>query len=392
MTSTNYQVVGGEDHGLEDTQMVHLPSSEEEEKCCRICLEEDDALHTTMIAPCKCKGSSKWVHRECLDLWRTNEQARAFSQCTECLYPYHIMTPPEHEHSSPSRWRRAKFCMLVSRDVCLGTVLFQLVIVALGYGTYLCDPNTAIVQAFRGSSSCEGDCHYGTAGVYYVCGFLIMLVLLGCFGSIVLSVNKCSIQNSIPNYVVDPEDGATFRASTAPSPETSTMYRNHRRRYHHHRESNCCDCCIYQPIYMDSGNDSLCCCCYSGHHHGNHSNADCDCSGCHHSGVRIGSDDDCAHVMLVILAVVAVVMAVIGFVVGIVIAVVACQRVIQRHIYLLHKRQLVKEFTVMNLSGYNMDDLTSLPPTTAPLGIPPPSAPPMHQADEIYLQKLDLLA
>jgi hypothetical protein len=187
------------------------------------------------------------------------------------------------------------------------------------------------------------------------------------------------------------------------------MYRNHRRRYH--REANCCDCCVYQPIYIDSGNDSLCCCCCSGHRHhqsSSISNADCDCLGCHHpgGGHSSGSGDDCAHVLLVIFVVVAVVMAVIGFVVGIVIAVVACQRVIQRHIYLLHKRQLVKEFTVMDLSGYNLDDLSSLPATTAgnasgvashpppsaPLEIPPPSAPPMHQDDEIYLQKLGLLA
>ncbi|MBA0635312.1 hypothetical protein Godav_026117, partial [Gossypium davidsonii] len=34
---------------------------------CRICLETDGR---DFIAPCKCKGTSKYVHRECLDHWR----------------------------------------------------------------------------------------------------------------------------------------------------------------------------------------------------------------------------------------------------------------------------------------------------------------------------------
>jgi hypothetical protein len=34
---------------------------------CRICLETDGR---DFIAPCKCKGTSKYVHRDCLDHWR----------------------------------------------------------------------------------------------------------------------------------------------------------------------------------------------------------------------------------------------------------------------------------------------------------------------------------
>jgi hypothetical protein len=55
---------------------------------CRICLETDDPH--TMIAPCRCKGGSRWVHRQCLDEWRIHETDRAFSKCTECLFEYHL--------------------------------------------------------------------------------------------------------------------------------------------------------------------------------------------------------------------------------------------------------------------------------------------------------------
>jgi hypothetical protein len=88
-------------------------------------------------------------------------------------------------------------------------------------------------------------------------------------------------------------------------------------------------------------------------------------------------------------------MAIIGFVVGIIIAVLLCQRVIQTHIYLLQKRQLVKEFTVMDLSAYDLDEpvvVDSGLTTSSTVYHPPPSAPPMHQEDEIYLQKLGLMS
>lgn len=38
-------------------------------KECRFCLSSDDPAN--LIAPCNCKGGSKYVHRRCLDQWRT---------------------------------------------------------------------------------------------------------------------------------------------------------------------------------------------------------------------------------------------------------------------------------------------------------------------------------
>ena len=45
---------------------------------CRICLENCERKE--VIAPCKCKGTQKWVHRECLDLWRSVREDKAFSK------------------------------------------------------------------------------------------------------------------------------------------------------------------------------------------------------------------------------------------------------------------------------------------------------------------------
>jgi hypothetical protein len=51
---------------------------------CRICFEEDD--RGKLLAPCECAGTQRWVHRECLDLWRSTADAsngRA-SRCVVC--------------------------------------------------------------------------------------------------------------------------------------------------------------------------------------------------------------------------------------------------------------------------------------------------------------------
>jgi hypothetical protein len=54
---------------------------------CRICLEEEDLSNNTLIAPCRCDGNSKYVHRECLAQWRLTSP-RAFSKCAECNFKY----------------------------------------------------------------------------------------------------------------------------------------------------------------------------------------------------------------------------------------------------------------------------------------------------------------
>lgn len=56
---------------------------------CRICLEEDDPKN--MISPCLCKGSRKYVHRQCLNEWRlcSNDEDNK-TKCTICNFEYII--------------------------------------------------------------------------------------------------------------------------------------------------------------------------------------------------------------------------------------------------------------------------------------------------------------
>lgn len=56
---------------------------------CRICLEEDTECN--LIHPCNCRGTAKYVHRECIDQWREmsiNPIAR--DVCLECNSEYAV--------------------------------------------------------------------------------------------------------------------------------------------------------------------------------------------------------------------------------------------------------------------------------------------------------------
>ena len=57
---------------------------------CRICFERDtDIPRDCLISPCKCKGTSEFVHKSCLDKWRmTNREGEAWRKCMECHTPY----------------------------------------------------------------------------------------------------------------------------------------------------------------------------------------------------------------------------------------------------------------------------------------------------------------
>ena len=65
----------------------HLISDDLIEKTCRICLESNNI--NNMIYPCKCNGTSKYVHKKCLQKWISQtHNIIAKYRCMECNYQY----------------------------------------------------------------------------------------------------------------------------------------------------------------------------------------------------------------------------------------------------------------------------------------------------------------
>jgi E3 ubiquitin-protein ligase DOA10 len=55
-------------------------------KQCRYCMECDN--QDTMISPCNCNGSLKWVHRGCHQRWIT--ESGMVETCPTCRGEYHL--------------------------------------------------------------------------------------------------------------------------------------------------------------------------------------------------------------------------------------------------------------------------------------------------------------
>ena len=53
---------------------------------CKICLDEEGE----MISPCICRGTQRWVHRECLEMWRNRHHPLSPQHrfCMDCRAPY----------------------------------------------------------------------------------------------------------------------------------------------------------------------------------------------------------------------------------------------------------------------------------------------------------------
>lgn len=126
----------------------HFASSD---KTCWICLgsqaEEDQSLPPKVwSSPCKCSGTSKWVHEACLLNWiqTARTQARSSSHavghqvcCPQCKHPYRLVTPTR------SVWFELGLIALnfgenSSRYVYLAMYIFSQWLVSTAYGQFMC--------------------------------------------------------------------------------------------------------------------------------------------------------------------------------------------------------------------------------------------------------------
>lgn len=253
---------------------------------CRICLDDD--VRINLIAPCKCSGSSKWVHRHCLDRWRSTREDKAFSSCTECLAHYKLLCIAD-DNCNTRCSRRMRFTCLLSRDFSFALICTQLVIGFFGGFIWLCDSkkhNLAVTFQMENHILL----------LYYLLGLVFALTLAGL--SFVCMKGEC-----LPNSRYQPCDGFLY------------------------------------PYYVPVNSPHYICCC------------DGQCASCC-AGSGIG---DCCTATalgeeaLIIVVALVVIFALIGVFVCIVMGVIYVQYVVQRHIKVLRKFSLTKEYIVADL-------------------------------------------
>jgi hypothetical protein len=146
-------------------------------KSCRICLDSDNPQD--FIAPCYCKGSQQFIHRNCLDLWRaTNPNGRAFTHCSVCDFEFVVEQIDElsEEQKAAERQRLLKFRMFVARDTIAVFLAIQVIIIVLGMFVRAFDQYGAIRDLFP---TIVSD-HEKTT--YYICGVVLFFAIIGLCG------------------------------------------------------------------------------------------------------------------------------------------------------------------------------------------------------------------
>lgn len=112
----------------ESSSFVNVVINSEQPQC-RICLDNGGE---DLIAPCHCKGTQKYVHRSCLDNWRSTKEGFAFAHCTECRAKFILRA----NVPSDRWWLRFKFQALVARDHAAIFIVVQLIVALLGVLVY----------------------------------------------------------------------------------------------------------------------------------------------------------------------------------------------------------------------------------------------------------------
>ncbi|XP_047308337.1 uncharacterized protein LOC124911850 [Impatiens glandulifera] len=146
---------------------------------CRICLECDGDDDDELISPCMCKGTQQFVHRSCLDQWRSVKEGFAFSHCTTCKAQFHLRVIEFEDNS----WRKFKFRFFVTRDIFLVFLAVQMAIAAMGGFVYLLDKDGTFRNSFDDSWDRILSSH--PIPFYYCMGFLLFFTLLGLIGVII---------------------------------------------------------------------------------------------------------------------------------------------------------------------------------------------------------------
>ncbi|XP_031096778.1 uncharacterized protein LOC116001016 isoform X3 [Ipomoea triloba] len=88
-----------------------------------------------LIAPCLCKGTQEFVHRKCLDHWRSVKEGFAFTHCTTCKAAFRL----EVKEVKFDIVTRIKHKLFVVRDFFIHFVIAQAVIAVLSGYAYLVD-------------------------------------------------------------------------------------------------------------------------------------------------------------------------------------------------------------------------------------------------------------
>jgi len=139
---------------------------------CRICYDGEDVTKGKLFSPCKCTGSMRYIHTECLDTWRSSaSNPKSAYRCEQCRYRYRFAE------------RNVKLYAVLMHPVLpylLTAVVLFLLVWLLGFIPGLTFPN--ITNNPFVNHMLRGFTLIGCVGVF----FIILVVALGAQGGSVV--------------------------------------------------------------------------------------------------------------------------------------------------------------------------------------------------------------
>ncbi|CAF1234418.1 unnamed protein product [Rotaria sp. Silwood1] len=158
-------------------------------KQCRICLDNDNP--NDIISPCLCSGSSAYVHRKCLNDWRSeNAGGKSFKFCDIYQFEYGIetiLTDPKTE-----RERLLKYHFYVAHDSTVIILLVQLIILGVAFLLKAIDKKDDNIKNLFSQS-------IDRFTVYYLSAFILLLAIVGFIAVIIFFCATTSSTNSRSN-------------------------------------------------------------------------------------------------------------------------------------------------------------------------------------------------
>lgn len=111
---------------------------------CRICYDEEPE---GLFTPCKCSGSMRYVHKECLRHWRAvNVRERAYTHCPMCAFEYKLSGSASS--GPPDTWMYKMARSLAMNECAVTATMLSLAVTLIGESIENSGLVDALVQIF----------------------------------------------------------------------------------------------------------------------------------------------------------------------------------------------------------------------------------------------------
>lgn len=299
-------------------------------RTCRNCHDDGGDL----IAPCLCSGTMKWVHRSCLDTWRTvSPNKLSFSECDVCHFKYRVEKKPL------GMWPKISYALKITRDILFVFAMAIAAVVIVGSISLLIERTSHYDEGF------DPDVREVFQNVYFHLfgiGFLGLCFIIGIFAIVGMIFKSCltccDSCCSEPTYTYN-----TYSYNPCCDPWWCFMFYWWNAVYAPPGTCVCypCCCCAF-PV------DDCCWAC---------GNCDCDCTNCDCNCNDCGDCDD-GRVVIIIVAIIVIIVILIGFFVGVGMFIAILTKLIKNHNKVYQKQLNAREMQVVDLDKHPeyMDD------------------------------------